>query len=465
MLKYIHHVAAFFLFCTMASSSLRADEATIGWHSVDEIVAKISAPRFADREFDVTDYNADGKGKKNSQVAINKAIDACHDAGGGRVLVPAGEYRVDGPIRLRSNVNLHLAAESTLLFGTQPSDYLPNVFTRFEGTELMNYSPPIYAFEESNIGLTGKGTIDGQASHDNWWKWKGRWSGSSKSDWKKGDPDQSTALEKLLSQAAEGVAPEERVYGEKSLLRSNFVQPYRCQNVLIEGITVKNSPMWCLHPVLCENVVVRGVTVDSHGPNNDGCNPESCRYVLIEDCTFDTGDDCIAIKSGRNSDGRRLNTPSEFYVIRNCRMRDGHGGVVLGSEMSGGVRNIFVEDCEMDSPNLERAIRLKSNSMRGGYLENLFVRNVKVGQVSDAVLRVNLHYADETGDYPPVVRNIYIENLTSEKSKYAFYFRGLEDHPIESITIRNCTFAGAAKPSIIEHVKELSLEEVMMPLK
>lgn len=453
------------LLILLLTNAASAKEPAVGWHSADVILEHTVAPEFADRDFHVTDYGAQADSKKNSQVAINDAIDACHDAGGGRVVVPEGKYRVDGPIRLRSNVNLHLAAGSTLLFSTTPSDYLPVVLTRFEGTELMNYSPLIYAYEESNIAITGSGTIDGQASHDNWWKWKGKWSGESSTKWKEGDPDQSSAIEILREQANEGVPPEDRVYGEESLLRSSFVQPYRCQNVLIEGITVKNSPMWCLHPVLCEGVVVRGVTVDSHGPNNDGCNPESCRYVLIEDCTFDTGDDCIAIKSGRDSDGRRVNTPSEYYLIRNCKMRDGHGGVVLGSEMSGGVRNIFVEDCEMDSPHLERAIRLKSNSKRGGYLENLFVRNVKVGQVSDAVLRVNLYYADETGDHPPVVRNIFIDNLTSEKSKYAFYFRGLEENPINSITVRNCTFAGASKPSIIENVEKLTLENVTMPLK
>lgn len=454
--------AALLLACTTNPSP--ADEAAIGWHSVEGIVQRIGTPQFPDREFNVVDFGAKGDGTTNSQPAIRDAIEACHQAGGGRVLVPAGDYRVDGPVRLKSNVNLHLEADCTLRFSTRASDYLPVVFTRFEGTELMNYSPLVYAFEETNIAITGAGVIDGQAGHDNWWKWKGAWDGTPDIGWKEGDPDQTSAIDILRSQADKNVPAEQRVYGEGSLLRSSFVQPYRCKDVLIEGITVRNSPMWCVHPVLCENVVVRGITVDSHGPNNDGCNPESCRYVLIEDCTFDTGDDCIAIKSGRNTDGRRLNRPSEYYVIRNCTMRDGHGGVVLGSEMSGGVRNIFVEDCQMDSPNLERAIRLKSNSNRGGYLENLFVRNVTVGQVSDAVLRVNLYYAHETGDYPPTVRNIYIENLTSQKSRYAFYFRGLKEHPIESITIRNCTFAGAEKPSVIEHVQQLTMENVTFPL-
>jgi polygalacturonase len=233
--------------------------------------------------------------------------------------------------------------------------------------------------------------------------------------------------------------------------------------VLIEGITVKNSPMWCVHPVLCENVTVRGITVDSHGPNNDGCNPESCRYVIIEECLFNTGDDCIAIKSGRNTDGRRLAAPSEYYLIRNCQMKDGHGGVVLGSEMSGGVRNIFVENCRMDSPHLERAIRLKSNSLRGGYLENLFVRNIEVGEVSDAVIRINLLYDRDRGEHYPAVRNIHISNVTAKKSNYPLYLMGIPERPIENVVLENCTFAGAKRPSIIENVAELTMRNVTQP--
>jgi polygalacturonase len=215
--------------------------------------------------------------------------------------------------------------------------------------------------------------------------------------------------------------------------------------------------MWIITPCLCENLIVRGVTVNSHGPNNDGCDPESCRNVLIENCTFDTGDDCIAIKSGRNADGRRIGVPSENIIIRGCRMKDGHGGVVLGSEMSGGIRNVFVENCEMDSPNLDRAIRLKSNSLRGGYLENLYVRNIQVGQVADAVVRINLNYDRDRGDQLPLVQNIFIEGVTSEKSKYPFYFAGLDGMKIRNVVLENCTFRNAAKPSVIENVDEITL--------
>ena len=251
---------------------------------------------------------------------------------------------------------------------------------------------------------------------------------------------------------------KDRQFGAGHRLRPNFVQPYGCTNVLIEGVTFVNSPMWILNPVLCQNVTVRGVTVSSHGPNNDGCDPESCRDVLIENCTFDTGDDCIAIKSGRNADGRRIGVPSENIIVRGCTMKDGHGGVVLGSEMSGGIRNVFVEDCVMGSPNLERAIRLKSNSLRGGYLENLFVRNVQVGQVKEAVVRINLQYDKDRGEHYPAVRNIHIENVTSTKSGRPFYFVGLEKAPNPKCRHRKLhIFKNAAQPSVFEHVDQVTL--------
>ena len=215
--------------------------------------------------------------------------------------------------------------------------------------------------------------------------------------------------------------------------------------------------MWLLHPLLCQNVIVRKVTLASHGPNNDGCDPESCRDVLIEKCTFDTGDDCIAIKSGRGRDGRQAAVPSENIVIRDCQMKDGHGGVVLGSEMSGGIRNVYVENCKMGSPNLVRAIRLKSNSSRGGFLENLFVRNIAVDQVKEAVVRINLLYEKDRGTDFPMVRNIHLKNVTAEKCKRPFYFVGLPESTIKNVVIEDCTVSTASSPSVFEYTDEVQL--------
>jgi len=438
-------------------------DAAAGWASVPAILEQIEPPIFPARDFKVTDYGAVGDGATDCHQAFARAIAACADAGGGRVVVPAGAWLVEGPIHLRSRVNLHVQAKATIRFSTDPDHFLPAVFTRFEGTELVNYSPLIYAFEQENVAVTGTGALDGQAGPGRWWNWKGHWGGEADHGWKQGDPDQLTDLKRLAEMVDAGVPPDGRVFGDGGRLRPNFIQTYRCRNVLVEGVTIVNSPMWVLHPVLSENVTIRGVTVRSHGPNNDGCNPESCRNVLIEKCTFDTGDDCIAVKSGRNADGRRLAAPSENIVIRGCTMKDGHGGVTLGSEMSGGIRNVYVEDCTMSSPRLERAIRLKSNSLRGGYLENLFVRNVRVGEVSDAVIHVDLRYFGETGQHNPVVRNLFIDGVTSQKSDRPFYLLGIKEQPIQNVVICNSKFAGAARPSVVEYVEELTLRNVTLP--
>lgn len=444
-------LAGVLLVCSSSPSYAQAAAGNVGWDSVPAIVARIQPPRFAAHDYSIADRGAVGDGKTNCKPAIDQAIAACSEGGGGRVVVPAGQWLVRGPIHLKSGVNLLVAKGATLRFSTAPADYLPVVPTRFEGNEFMGYSPLIYAYEQANVAITGEGTIDGQARQNNWWEWKT--SGSK----------DSNALRKL----GDASAPlEQRVFGEGHRLRPNFVQFYRCRGVLVEGVTFINSPMWMLHPVLCENVTVRGVTLSSHGPNNDGCNPESCRDVLIDKCTFDNGDDCIAIKSGRGGDGRRIGVPSENIVIRNCQMKDGHGGVVLGSEMSGGIRNVFVEDCVMGSPNLIRAIRLKSNSSRGGYLENLFIRNIQVAQVEEAVVRINLQYEKDRGQHYPTVRNIELKNITSEKSGRPFYLVGLPEAKITNVLVEDCTFKNASQPSVFEYTDDVRLKNFrMLPSK
>jgi hypothetical protein len=198
-------------------------------------------------------------------------------------------------------------------------------------------------------------------------------------------------------------------------------------------------------------------------PNGDGCNPESCKNVLIENCFFNTGDDCIAIKSGRNNDGRKWNIPSENIIVRNCRMQNGHGGVVIGSEISGGYRNLFVEDCEMDSPSLDRVIRIKTNNCRGGVIENVYVRNVNVGQCREAVLKINLVYEPGencTRDFPPFVKNVYLENVSCKASRYGVYMAGFEDQTnIININLLDCDWTGVKEGNRIEGLfEELTFE-------
>jgi polygalacturonase len=432
------------LFC-LGLLVIPAGHVYAGWDQVSEILSRIKAPRFPNRNFIITDYGAVANNETDCTDAFKRAISAAHQAGGGRIVVPPGSF-ITGPIHLKSNVNLHVSDGAVINFFVDPNKYMPVVYTRFEGTECMNYSPLVYAYEQENIAITGKGILDGRASNENWWRWKRSQSNDVKTLGKMGDSD---------------VPVSKRIFGAGKQLRPNMIQPYKCKNVLIEGVTIKNSPMWHIHPVLSTNVTVRNVRVIGHGPNNDGCNPESSKDVLIEGCYFDTGDDCIAIKAGRNNDGRRVNMPSENIVVRNCQMKDGHGGVVIGSETSGGTRNVFAENCTMDSPNLDRALRIKTNSVRGGTIENIYMRNVKIGQVAEAVLKVNFQYGEgDAGDFTPTVRNVNMENITSEKSKYALSISGYERSPITGINLKNCTFNNVEKSNILVGVQNLTMDNV-----
>jgi len=425
--------------------------AAVGWAAMPAILARIRPPKFPARDFPITNYGARAGGDFDNTSAIRDAIEACARAGGGRVVVPAGVF-LTGAIHLKSNVNLHVSEGATLRFSTDPAKYLPAVYTRWEGTELMNYSPLIYAFEQQNIAVTGKGTLDGGASDDNWWRWARR-QGSNPAP-------ASADVRRLREMGDRGVPVSQRVFGQGSHLRPPFFQPYRSRNILVEGVTIIRSPFWEIHPVLSQNITVRGVNINTHGPNNDGCDPESSKDVLIEDCVFDTGDDCIAIKSGRDDDGRRVGVASENIIVRNCTMKDGHGGVVIGSEISGNVRNVFVEDCKMDSPNLDRALRFKSNAKRGGVLENVFMRNVEVGRVAEAVLTIDLLYYGEQGPHKPVVRNVQIENVTSTSSPRVMWVVGFPGVTIDDIRFKNCTFRGVESAEVMNHTGSFSFENV-----
>jgi polygalacturonase len=425
------------------------------WDEVPKILARIKDPIFPARDFDITKYGAKGDGKTDCTSALAQAIAECTRAGGGRVVVPKGIFST-AAIRLLSNVNLHVASGATLLFIQDPARYLPLVASRFEGVELMNYSPFIYADGQQNIAITGEGTLDGNADAAHWWPWKG----SSKFGWTAGQP-KDDARKTLFEMGESGVPLAKRIFGDKAYLRPCFIQPCRSRNVLIEGVTIVRSPMWVVTPYDCTNVTVRGINVISHGPNNDGCDPDSCRDVLIENCRFDTGDDCIAIKSGRDRDGRRLAKPTGNVIIRNCEMKDGHGGITIGSEMSGGVRNVFVENCKLSSPNLNQALRLKTNAMRGGVIENVYFRNIEVGEVSDAVLQIDFYYdTGDKGPEHPVVRNIQVSGLTARKAKYGLFMKAFPADPIRGVILDRFTIDNVAESNVIEHVEGLVMNQV-----
>jgi polygalacturonase len=446
------------LFIILSCLSCRTPKsvADSAWQEFPLVLEQIISPVFPKVDFVVTDYGAVGDGKMDCTEAFQRAIQTCAAAGGGRVIVPPGVY-LTGAIHLKSNVNLHLTPATTILFSQDENKYLPVVYTRFEGVECYNYSALIYAYQQENIAITGGGTLDGQAGVDNWWIWKGK----VEYGWNQGEPNGDDSITRLYQMSEDNTPVEQRIFGKGYYLRPNFIQTYHCKNVLIDSITIKRSPMWVIHPVLCENVTVQNVGVMSHGPNNDGCNPESSRNVWIKNCYFDTGDDCIAIKSGRNSDGRRVNIPSEYIIVQQCIMKDGHGGVVIGSEMSGSVRNIFVEDCQMDSPNLDRAIRIKTNSLRGGIAEKIYVRNLTIGEVREAVISVNFNYGEgDVGNFTPIVRDIYLYNVSSQKSKYAILLEGYKRSPIANLILENCTFNGVNDGNLLNHYENLTMTNV-----
>lgn len=426
------------------------------WARAELIAAEVQPPCFPDRYVDVTEHGAVGDGVTDAGAAFAAAIEACHAAGGGHVVVPAGEF-LTGPIRLLSNVDLHVTAEARVRFSRQPSDYLPIVPTFFEGVELRNYSPLIYAFEQHDVAVTGAGVLDGQADAQHWWPWKGK----ADMGWSPGDPHQGPDRERLFAMAESGVPVDERRFGDGGYLRSSFIQPYRCSRVWIEGVTVVNAPMWVIHPVLSDHVLVDGVRVVSHGPNNDGFDPESCRMVVVRNCFFDTGDDCIAIKFGRNADGRRIGVACEDVLIENCQMHDGHGGITIGSEVSGGVRNVFARSCELSSPDLDIALRFKTNSARGAFITGFHARDITVGRVASAVLGVDLDYEEGAGHgFDPLVADITVERLTAQSAGRSLTLRGYPDKHISDVRLRDVDVGRTAEPPTVEFVDGLVLERV-----
>ena len=420
------------------------------WESVyPAILQAIKAPTFREVDYPITDFGAiPNDSAILNHSAINRAIATCSMQGGGRVIVPRGVWHT-GPLTLKSNVNLHIAEGATLLFTTD-TRHFPIVLTRWEGLDCYNMQPLIYAYGQTNIAITGKGTLDGAGENANWW----RMCGATKYGWTEGVTSQRTGRPKLQQWAVNKVPVSERILTPADGMRPQMVNLYLCSNVLIEGVTLLRSPFWVLHPLLCENVTIRGVTIENDGPNGDGCDPESCKNVLIEDCFFNTGDDCIAIKSGRNNDGRLWSKPSENILVRNCQMQNGHGGVVIGSEISGGFKNLFVEKCEMNSPNLDRVIRIKTSTCRGGIIENLYVRDIEVGECKEAVLHINLLYEPgEPGErgFIPTVRNIFMERVTCQKSQYGIYIDALpNDTTVYNIRLNNCQFNGVTKGNAVK---------------
>lgn len=435
-----------FLLIAVAFPSSGASWNEEEYRKIEESIKKVDFPQ---HRIKVTKYGASPKATaEKNREAINKAIEECSKKGGGHVVIEGGEF-LTGALRLRSNVNLVVEKDAKLQFVFQPELY-PIVPTRWEGLDCWNLSPCIYAFKETNVAVSGEGTIDGGGSRETWWPW----CGATKYGWKEGMISQrNSSRARLLKYAEDGVDMNDRRFGPEDGLRPQLIQFNQCDRVLVENVTLLRSPFWVLHPLLSKNVTVRGVQFINDGPNGDGCDPESCDGVLIENCFFNTGDDCIAIKSGRNNDGRLWNRPSENIIIRNCVMHNGHGGVVVGSEISGGCRNVYAENNKMDSPNLDRVVRIKTNSCRGGVIENINARNIEVGQCRESVLKINLDYEHNEiccRGFLPTVRNVNLENVSCDKSKYGVQIIALDTTVnVYDINVKDCRFNNVADGNYI----------------
>ena len=503
-------------------------------------------------------------GSHDCYGAIAAAIAACHKAGGGRVLIPPGNWHCAGPIVLRSNVHVHLASGAQVYFGTNPADYAKHgdydcgkqgklVLSRWQGNDCLNYSPMVYAHGQENIALTGEdwtsiingqgGVID-EASGDCWWDWKGRHKPRSPSTELAVNPLNAASIAalapdmpaaereavqgpgdswrgdgKYLSALSEaGIPVARRVFGQGHFLRPCMVQIIGCSKVLLQGYQLNGAPFWCHHPVNCRNVQISKVNMESLGPNSDGFDPEACDGVLVDGCTFNTGDDCIAIKAGKNRDTQH--GPTRNVVIQNSVMNSGHGAVTLGSEMAGGIEHVYAQNLEFRNLHwkndpLGTAIRLKSNMNRGGYLRHLYVRNVSIpngvstkpgfytplpGSViapksvasgGGAVITIDCDYApayDSIRSRPPAISNIHISGIRVGDAAVeggpfscnqafvilgpvASSYNGLAGAailPVSDVTITDCDFGtprNAASPWFLHNVRGLVLKNVTIAKK
>lgn len=427
-----------------------------GWHRAEEISARVQAPVFRSQDFLVEDYGARGDDDTDCTAAIAAAVRAAHRAGGGRVVLTAGTYRT-GPIHLLSNTNLHVKARATVAFDTDPDRYLPRVLTRFQGVEMMGYSPLVYACDAENVAITGAGTLDGGADVTNWWPW----SGLEHYGWQEPIVTQEQDWQRLVELVRQGVPPAQRLAGPGWQFRPNMIEFYRCRNVWLQGISIVRSPMWIIHPVLSSSVLLEDVTVTSHGPNNDGFDPESCTDVVVRRCRFDVGDDSIAIKSGREEDAERVGEPCRNVLIEDCEMTMKYGAFTIGSELTAGVSDVYIRNCRIGGPGLWYGLYIKSNATRGGYVQNVYLDGIAVSHLQREFVSCNLHRGEGlTGPRTPVVRNIDIRNVRVGQAKRALHMAGFAHSPITDVRIVDSVFETMLEEDAVSDVVGLVLTNV-----
>jgi len=404
--------------------------------------------------YNVIAYGARNDSSAKATAAIKKAIDAAVKAGGGTVYFPAGKY-LTGAIHLKSNITVFIDAGAELHFSDDFDDYLPMVESRYEGVDVMSFSPLFYAYKATNMSIRGRGTINGHGKK--WWNFV--------EGYKEGQP--RTKWQYLFDSLNKNtLLPDDAKQMKRGFLRPPFIQPMYCNNVLVEGIHIVNSPFWTVNPEFCENVTITGVTINNpHSPNTDGINPESCRYVHISNCHISVGDDCITIKSGKDIPGRTRNMPAENYTITNCTMLNGHGGVVIGSEMSGGVKKITISNCIFDGT--DRGIRIKTARGRGGVVEDIRVDNIIMKNIKEQAIVLDMEYTqvapEPLSERTPQFRNIRFSNITAYTNQ-AMYINGLAEMPVQEISLNDVVFE-AQTGIAISHAKDIELHNVRVNTK
>ncbi|MDI3320994.1 glycoside hydrolase family 28 protein [Pinibacter soli] len=397
--------------------------------------------------FNITSFGAVPGDKNATFRAIAKAIDTANKIGGGVVIIPKGLW-LTAQLHFKSNVELHLEKDAVLEFSERPEDYLPAVSSSWEGMECYNFSPLIYAYKCKNVAITGQGEL--KARMDVWKQWFARPNAHMES------------LKRLYNMAWNNVPVEKREMTDDSAhLRPQFIQFNRCENVLLEGVKITNSPFWTIHPYLSKNVVIRNVHVYAHGHNNDGVDPEMSQNVLIENCTFDQGDDAIAIKSGRNPEGWRLKTPAKNVVIRNCVVKNGHQLVAIGSELSGGIENVFADSCTvLDGAKLNHLLFIKTNERMGGYVKNIYASNIASGKIDLGVLGIETDVLYQWKTLVPTyerrltpIQGVYLDNIKSKEVKFIVRVLGQAELPVRDVLLKNISVEKVdEKESILENV-------------
>ena len=412
---------------------------------------------------DMLKLGAKPDGNKLNTVLINKTIDTLNVNGGGTLFFPAGKY-LTGAIKLKSNITIELEAGATLLFSDNFDDYLPFVEMRHEGIMMKSFSPLIYAVDAENITIKGEGKIDGQGKK--WWdeffKIYVDLGKNGVRDLNKYQPmwDNANDVKTLYAETNQDYISSM----QRRFFRPPFIQPIRCKNIRIEGITIVNSPFWTVNPEFCENVTIDRVTINNPlSPNTDGINPESCKYVHISNCHISVGDDCITLKSGRDLQGRKLNAPNENITITNCTMLAGHGGVVIGSEMSAGVKKVVISNCVFDGT--DRGIRIKSTRGRGGVVEDIQISNIVMKNIQEEAIIMDMLYTkmpvEPVSERTPIFRNINISNVTGSDVMIPIKIRGLEESPISNITFTNINIDGKQK-CVFQNCNNIKMVDVFV---